>query len=204
MTIHILIPLKQLTLAKQRLSPQVSAASRRRLMLCILHRTILAARTAAVGPVALVTSESAASRALIPPGVGVIDDCGLAWNEGLQHALASIQPPPTAVLYLSADLPLITSADILEFVDSAPDPGVGVARARDGGTNALLVRPATGIAPLFGHQPSAARHARRAQDSGLVARIVDINGLSLDVDTVEDLRVARSERLHVGQPRAKA
>jgi hypothetical protein len=27
------------------------------------------------------------------------------WNEGLQHALASIQPPPTAVLYLSADLP---------------------------------------------------------------------------------------------------
>jgi 2-phospho-L-lactate/phosphoenolpyruvate guanylyltransferase len=202
MTIHILIPLKQLTLAKQRLSPQVSAASRRRLMLCMLHRTILAARTAAVGPVALVTSESAASRALIPPGVGSSTTaaspgtkaCNTLWRRS----------SPTAVLYLSADLPLITSADILEFVDSAPDPGVGVARARDGGTNALLVRPATGIAPLFGHQPSAARHARRAQDSGLVARIVDINGLSLDVDTVEDLRVARSERFHVSQPRAKA
>ena len=81
---------------------------------------------------------------------------------------------------------------------------VGVARARDGGTNALLVRPATGIAPLFGHQPSAARHAGRAADSGLVARIVDINGLSLDVDTVEDLRVARAERLRVVQPRANA
>ena len=197
MTIHVLIPLKRLTLAKQRLSPHVSAASRRRLMLCMLHRTIMASQDATVGPVAVVTSESAASLAAIPLGVEVIDDGGLAWNEGLQHALASIQPTPTAVLYLSADLPLITSADILEFVDSAPDPGVGVARARDGGTNALLVRPATGIAPLFGHQPSAARHARRAQDSGLVARIVDINGLSLDVDTVEDLQVARSERLHV-------
>lgn len=197
MTIHVLIPLKRLTLAKQQLSPHVSAASRRRLMLCMLHRTIMASQDATVGPVAVVTSELAASLAAIPLGVEVIDDGGLAWNEGLQHALASIQPTPTAVLYLSADLPLITSADILEFVDLAPDPGVGVARARDGGTNALLVRPATGIAPLFGHQPSAARHARRAQDSGLVARIVDINGLSLDVDTVEDLQVARSERLHV-------
>jgi 2-phospho-L-lactate guanylyltransferase len=203
-TIQVLIPLKQLTLAKQRLSPHVSAASRRRLMLCMLRRTVLAALDAAVGPVALVTSELTASLALIPPGVEVIDDGGLAWNEGLQHALTSIQPPPTAVLYLSADLPLITSADILKFVDSAPDPGVGVARARDGGTNALLVRPATGIAPLFGHQPSAARHARRAEEGGLVARIVDINGLSLDVDTVEDLRVARSERLHVVQPSATA
>lgn len=204
MTIHVLIPLKRLTLAKQRLSPHVSAASRRRLMLCMLCRTVLAAQDAAVGPVAVVTSESAASLAAIPLGVEVIDDGGLAWNEGLQHALASIQPPPTAVLYLSADLPLITPAAILDFVESAPDPGVGVARARDGGTNALLVRPATGIAPLFGHQPSAARHARRAEDSGLVARIVDINGLSLDVDTVEDLRGAHSERLHVVQPRAKA
>jgi 2-phospho-L-lactate guanylyltransferase len=200
-TIQVLIPLKRLTVAKQRLSPHVSPASRRRLMLSMLRRTVLAALEAAIGPVTLVTSESRASLALIPSGVEVIDDGGLAWNEGLQHALASIQPPPTAVLYLSADLPLVTSADILHFVNSAPDPGVGVARARDGGTNALLVRPATCIAPLFGQQPSAARHARRAEDSGLVARIVDINGLGLD--TVEDLRVARSERLHVVPSRAK-
>lgn len=172
MTIQVLIPLKRLTLAKQRLSPHVSAASRRRVMLCMLRRTVLAALNAAVGPVALVTSESRASLALIPPSVDLIDDGGLAWNEGLHHALMSIQPPPTAVLYLSADLPLITAADILHFVNSTPNPGVGIARARDSGTNALLVRPATGIAPLFGHPaerrpPRPTRRGQRArgQDS---------------------------------------
>ena len=108
--------------------------------------------------------------------------------------LASIQPPPSAVLYLSGDLPLVRSADITRLVEDAPDPGVVVARARDGGTNALLVRPANAISSMFGQQPNASGHARPVAGHGFPALIVDIPGLVLDVDALYDLRAARSAR----------
>jgi 2-phospho-L-lactate/phosphoenolpyruvate guanylyltransferase len=192
--IQVLIPLKALATAKQRLSPDVSLDSRRRLMLHMLRRTVAAALGAGVGPVALATSEPTAPELADALGVDVVSDGGLAWNEGLLHALRSIQPLPSAVLYLSADLPLVSAADILAFVQAAPDPGVAIARARDGGTNALLVRPAAALSPTFGHQPSTAAHARQAEVRGIPAVILDIPGLALDVDTVADLRAVRLAR----------
>jgi 2-phospho-L-lactate guanylyltransferase len=194
MTIQVLIPLKALTTAKQRLAPAVSAPSRRRLMLYMLRRTAEAARVSGVGPVALATSDPQARDLAASLGVDVVADGGLAWNEGLLHALRSIEPLPDAVLYLSGDLPLVAADDILAFVRAAPAPGVAIARARDGGTNALLVRPALALVPLFGQQPSAIAHARQADDRGIAARILDIPGLALDLDTVDDLRAARLAR----------
>jgi 2-phospho-L-lactate/phosphoenolpyruvate guanylyltransferase len=192
--IQVLIPLKALATSKQRLSPTVSAPSRRRLMLHLLRRAAEAARTSGVGPVALVTSDPKASDLAAALGVDLVSDGALAWNEGLLHALRSIQPPPAAVLYLSGDLPLVTGADLIDFVAAAPSPGVAIARARDGGTNALLVRPALVLVPMFGQQPSAIAHARQAAERGIAARILDIPGLALDVDTVDDLRAVRVAR----------
>lgn len=194
MNTQVLIPLKTLALAKQRLSPDVSVPSRRRLMLHMLRRTVEAAAAAGIGPVALATSEPAGVELAAALGIDLVSDGGLAWNEGLLLALRSIGPTPAAVLYLSADLPLVSAADILELVDAVPHPGVAIARARDGGTNALLVRPAEALTPMFGHQPSAAAHERQAADRGIAARILDIPGLALDVDTLDDLRAARLAR----------
>ncbi|HEY7926137.1 MAG: 2-phospho-L-lactate guanylyltransferase [Candidatus Dormibacteria bacterium] len=194
MTIQVLIPLKTLATVKQRLSPEVTQSSRRRLMIHMLRRTAAAARDAAVGPVALTTSEPTASALAAALHLDLVSDGGLAWNEGLLYALRSLRPLPAAVLYLSGDLPLISAADIVAFVDAAPPAGVAIARARDGGTNALLVRPAEAISPMFGQQPSAVAHLRRAQARGIPAVIVDIPGLALDVDTVDDLRAARLAR----------
>lgn len=196
MTTQVLIPLKTLATAKQRLSPAVSVPSRRRLMLQMLRRTVAAAQAAEVGPVALATSEPTAGELAAALGVDLVSDGGLDWNEGLLHALRSFRPVPASVLYLSADLPLVSAADILHLIDEAPDPGVAIARAHDGGTNALLVRPADALTPMFGHQPSASAHARQAADRGIAARILDIPGLALDVDTVDDLRAARLARPH--------
>lgn len=155
MNTQVLVPLKPLAMAKQRLSPDVSMPSRRRLMLHMLRRTVEAAQAAEVGPVALATSEPTARELASVLGVDLVSDGGLDWNEGLLHALRSIRPLPAAVLYLSADLPLVSAADILHLIDAAPDPGVAIARAHHGGTNALLIRPAEGLIPMFGHQPSA-------------------------------------------------
>jgi 2-phospho-L-lactate guanylyltransferase len=199
-SIQVLIPLKRLASAKQRLGPHVSPASRRRLMLHLLRRAVDAARAADIGPVALVTSDPSAPELAAAHHVELLSDGDLPWNEGLLHALASVQPPPAAVLYLSADLPLVSPADITRFVHAAANPGVAIARARDGGTNALLVRPPSAITPMFGQQPSAAGHARQAAGRGIPASIVDIPALALDVDTLDDLRAARSTRLRARYP----
>ncbi len=186
MATQTLIGLKRLTEAKQRLMPEVSPVERRQLVLTMLTTVVGAARDAGLGPVALATSEPTAPALGHQLGVVVISDAGLPWNEGLVHALNSINPRPAAVMYLAGDLPLVTAAELCRFAAAAPSRGVCVARARDGGTNALLVAPSHSFSPSFGQPQSSAVHEQAARALGLVCEIVDIPGLALDVDTVVD------------------
>lgn len=181
-----LIGLKRLSDAKTRLHPDLSAAERRDLMRAMLTTVVEAAREARIGPIALATSEPTAPELAAALGVVVVSDAGLPWNEGLVHALGSIVPQPAAVLYLAGDLPLLTAAELVELVRRAPRPGIGVARARDGGTNALLVAPSRAMPPSFGVPGSSEAHVRAAAALGLPCEMVDLPGLALDVDTVRD------------------
>ena len=181
-----LIGLKRLSDAKTRLHPDVPAGERRQLMLAMLTSVVGAARESAIGPVALASSESTAPGLARTLHVALVSDGGLPWNEGLVHALAAIVPQPAAVLYLAGDLPLLTAAELIELVARAPRPGVSVARARDGGTNALLVAPSAAMPPSFGVPRSADAHRRAADALGLPCELVDLPGLALDVDTVRD------------------
>lgn len=194
MAIQVLVPLKRLGMAKQRLGPQVSPASRRRLMIWMLTHVITAALESQVGPVAIASSEPAALDLADRLGVTVLPDADLPWNRGLLHALRSLPQLPSTVLFLSGDLPLITAADILALVAEAPSPGVAIARAHDWGTNALLISPADAIVPMFGRNRSSSAHWEQAAALRVPARIVDIEGLALDVDTVGDLRRFRAVR----------
>jgi 2-phospho-L-lactate guanylyltransferase len=190
MSIQILIGLKQLSLAKQRLMPQLSLAERRTMMLSMLTTVTAAARASELGPVALATSEPDAPSLAVALKVDVVSDGGLPWNDGLVHALNRVDGSPSAVLYLAGDLPLVRARDLLAFVDAAPPSGVGVARARDSGSNALLVRPPRAFTPMFGSPRSSEVHLASAVALGLECRVVDIPGLALDVDTIDDARDA--------------
>ncbi len=187
MTTHILIPLKPLAMAKQRLSPVLGPDERRRLMVSMLEHVCRQAVAAGVGPVALATSEPLAGRLTRGLGVDVLTDGGLAWNDGLCHALEAIEPAPAGVIYLAADLPLVTAAEIAELAADAPGRGVVIGRAHDGGTNALGMWPASAFRPVFGAASSAAQHTRLAHAAGLTARMVNLPGLALDVDTPNDV-----------------
>lgn len=170
--------------------PQLSPAERRTMMLAMLTTTTEVARASGLGPVTLATSEPEAPLLATALHVGVVSDGGLAWNEGLVHALNHLVERPRAVLYLAGDLPLLRARDLHAFVNAAPPRGVAVARARDGGSNALLVRPAHAFSPGFGSPRSAAVHHASATALGLECRVVDIPGLALDVDTIDDARDA--------------
>lgn len=182
---HVLVPLKRLDEAKSRLSSVLTADERSALMLELLHGVLAAVNEADVGPITVVSTE-----ALLQNGVARYDDRGLAWNDALAAAMREIVHEPVAAV-VSADLPRVTAEEIRALVAATPERGMAIARALDGGTNAVSMRPPGAVATHFGEQSSAAVHAQAAAAEGLAARIIDLPGLAFDVDTPADLAELR-------------
>jgi len=186
----VLVPLKRMDRAKSRLAARLDPGERSRLMRALLERTLAeAARAPSLGRLVLVSSDPEAAAVATAHGIDWFDDRDLPWNEALAAAMREAVRSDD-VLVLSADLPLVTSGDLELFVASAPPRGLAIARARDRGTNAVLMRPAGAIATCFGVQGrdgSAAGHARLAAEAGLPAVILDVPGLAADIDSPSDL-----------------
>jgi 2-phospho-L-lactate/phosphoenolpyruvate guanylyltransferase len=112
----------------------------------------------------------------------VWDDRGLAWNDALATAMAEVVTAPL-VAVISADLPLIRADDVEELLAATPERGIAIARALDGGTNGVAMRPPGVVRTHFGEPGSAAVHA----SLGVPHVVVDLPGLAFDVDTPDDL-----------------
>jgi 2-phospho-L-lactate guanylyltransferase len=116
------------------------------------------------------------------------------------------------VLFLSADLPTVSTDDVEAMIASCPPRGIAIGRAHDAGTNALALRPPDVLVPSFGAPRSSAVHAALAAAAGVAAVFVDRPGLALDLDTPSDLADAlaapaggaRSWRTIVHHPAAEA
>jgi 2-phospho-L-lactate guanylyltransferase len=184
-----LVPVKRLAEAKTRLASALEPRARRALMRGLVEHVLgELAQVSELEEVRVVTSDAEVVALAGRCGVGFVSDAGLPWNEGLVHALAQLRPAPAAVAFVSADLPLLRARDVSTLLAEAPPRGAAIARARDGGTNALVLRPPDVLAPGFGAAGSAAVHAERARAGGNEARIVDVPGLALDLDTPDDAR----------------
>lgn len=185
----ILIPVKRLDRAKLRLSRRLSPADRRRLGLAMLADVL---RSTAQWPHRIVVTDDPDAEALgITSGCDLVPDpCnGLnnAIDTGSQRAVAL---GASSLLVLPSDVPLANPGDIAEIF-GRPEQVVVVASA-DGGTNALLRRPANAISPAFG-PASAHRHEKLARQSGLSFARLEVPSLELDIDRFADLyRLERS------------
>ena len=184
---HVLVPFKRLDQAKSRLAPVMSAEERAALMLELLQGVLVAADEADVGPITIVSAEPV----VLPVGVGRFDDRGVAWNEALAAAMRAVGREPIAAV-VSADLPRVSAEEIQTLVRATPDRGLAIARALDGGTNAVSMRPPAVVRTRFGEPQSAAVHAQTTAAAGLAARILDLPGLAFDVDTPADLAELRA------------
>jgi 2-phospho-L-lactate guanylyltransferase (CobY/MobA/RfbA family) len=107
-------------------------------------------------------------------GQVVIVDRPGGQGAAVARALAELSGPVTIV---NADLPCVTSAELVQLTESAP----AIVAARDGTTNALALRDAADFEPLYG-PGSAARFEQR-----LGAARLTLPGLRDDVDTWDDL-----------------
>src|SRR5439155_3009853 len=141
----------------------------------LLAGVVGAVREAGVERVTVVTG-------LKPKGYEVWDDRGLAWNDALATAIAELVTAPLVAM-ISADLPLIRAEEIEELLEATPARGIAIARALDGGTNAVSMRPPGLVRTRFGEPGSAAVHAGLGAEHAML----DLPGLAFDVDTPEDL-----------------
>jgi 2-phospho-L-lactate/phosphoenolpyruvate guanylyltransferase len=186
MRAHVLVPVKRLDGAKSRLAASLPDDARLALVREMLTAVLTAVEEAGVGPVTIVSSEPMALN-----GVPRFDDRGLPWNDALAAAMREVVSEEiTAVV--AADLPRLRADEVRKLVAATPERGLAIARAKDGGTNAVAMRPSGSLLTHFGERASARVHQEAARGAGLDAVTLDLDGLAFDVDTPDDLAMWRA------------
>ena len=195
--LEVLVPVKPLTEAKSRLAHAVSEARRQALTLLLLHN-VISAVCKAIEPVACtVVGGDATMRHLLQDQHGCqwMDEPANDLNSSVWAAMrTSFDRGAVATLFLPADLPQASSGDIRAVVAASEGlrRPVGVPARQDGGTNALLVPSSLAFPPQLG-RGSYALHAAAAQRLGVPLVTAAAPGLSVDMDTPEDLNWAVAE-----------
>jgi 2-phospho-L-lactate/phosphoenolpyruvate guanylyltransferase len=188
------LPVKRFVDAKQRLSDGLPAATRRALAEAMLIDVLVALRrTDGVSEVVVVTAEPAAEALAHGYGARVVHES----REAGQLAAAELGLRDAAgadmVLLVPGDCPALDPRELDALLASvAPAPSVVVVPDRHGtGTNGLLLRPPSVIAPAFG-PGSRERHEQLAADAGAALLVEPLPSLVLDVDTPADLEAMRA------------
>ena len=173
--------------AKTRLAPFLSRAARADLAAAMLDDVIAATRGVAFARRVIVTESAAVRKVARAAGLETLDVPPSGTNGAARAAVQAARDGVRALL-LVADLPLLTGAD-LDALLATPAPVVVAPDRHRRGTNALVLMPASVIAPGFGHD-SYRVHRERAARAKVKLRVVRARGLSTDIDSPDDLRVA--------------
>jgi 2-phospho-L-lactate/phosphoenolpyruvate guanylyltransferase len=188
----LLIPVKSLADAKQRLAPHFTAAERVALADALWRDFFdVVARLPAGVRVFVISAEPCVLERARTSGWEAIEEARQS-SESDSVDFASRwceQRGVTALLRLPVDLPALEPADIVSLLDGAPPaPGVLLAPSRDAtGTNALLRTPPTLFPSHFG-RGSFAKHLEEARRCHARVEIVRNPAVELDVDDLDDLR----------------
>jgi 2-phospho-L-lactate guanylyltransferase len=188
----LLIPVKNLTNAKQRLGEALDQPQRSQLAEAMLRDVM----TAAAGvtdrlDVFLVTGDAHAQAMAAEFNFGVIEDTrnesetaaiemATAWCERQGYDTTVVVP---------GDIPLITSAELHRVLDAAPAEGAVFVPAYDRrGSNCILRRPAAIIPLRFGND-SFLPHCEAMRQTGKPLIILEMQGIGLDIDNPHELEL---------------
>ena len=196
----ILIPVKNFTDAKQRLSSVLTADERFALAQAMCEDVLAEiARWRGRPGVAVVTGDPFARDLAARFGFEVIPDPANPGETGAIEMATAVcrERGAQSTLVIPADIPLI-ERDELEMIAEAAPPGgaVLVPDAAGRGTNAALRAPADLFPLRFGND-SFLPHLASARATGLPCVVLDLPGIARDIDRPEDLQevaAARGER----------
>lgn len=187
----ILVPVKNLKNAKQRLASLLEPEERLSLAQAMLEDVLRTLAGWARRPeVAVVTSDSFAGEMARQLHFEVIpDDANHSETNAIEMATRiCVSRGVDSTLVVPADIPLMQVWELEQIVESAPAEGSVLVPAADGrGTNAAWRRPADLFPLRFGND-SFPPHLKAAQGSQKPCVVLTLPGIALDVDKPADLR----------------
>ena len=173
--LSVVVPMKA-TKGKSRLAGVLDAAGREALTQQMLQHVLGTLREAGLGDVAVASAE---------------DELNADVTAAARRAEAA---GASELLLVMADLPYLSADDIAAMIQAGRLSDVVIAEAKDGGTNALLLRPPTVLQFAFTTgRPSAQFHADHARSVGIEPQFVRRPGLARDIDTPDDLATLVSD-----------
>ena len=189
------VPIKDLSVAKQRLASVLTLAERDQLARAMLRDVLRALGAAGFDHVWVVTREPAVveiARALNAEPLAEAENRGHSAAVALAQVEAMRQG---ARLFLTVpgDVPRVTADELRELASAAGDGAPAFVPSRSGlGTNGVALAPPDAMPLTFG-EPSFARHLEAARTRNLSPRVLALPGLGLDIDTPEDLTALVAE-----------
>lgn len=186
----ILVPVKNLSNAKQRLAAVLDQPSRTELAHAMLLDVLEALTHCTNRPeVALVTSDPYALELAQRFAFTVIaDNANISETDAIEMATRFCESRGVeSTLVIPGDIPLIQASELQAIFEAAPEEGSVLVPAGDGrGTNAAFRRPA-GLFPLLFGNDSFKPHFAAAKATGKPCVVLSFPGLAMDVDNPSDL-----------------
>src|ERR1700691_1235108 len=201
--VGLILAVKRLAAAKTRLAPMFSAPTREKVVLAMLVDTLTAAaRVSSVRRITVVTPDDVAAAAAAELGAeGLSDPTPDGHPDPLNNAIAAaervLSKSASNIVVLQGDLPALQTQELTEAIAAARQHERSFVADRLGTGTAALCAFGTALGPQFGPN-SAARH----RHSGAIELTGAWPGLRCDIDTPDDLVVAR--RLGVGPATGRA
>jgi 2-phospho-L-lactate guanylyltransferase len=186
----ILIPVKNLANAKQRLGDVLDQSTRTELAHAMLVDVLQAVVEYGREDVSLVTNDPFASEQGSRHGFEVIpDSSNVSETDAIEMATrVCVARGVSRTLVIPGDIPLIESGDLATIFEHAPTHGSVLVPSSDKrGTNAILRSPA-GLFPLRFGNDSFQPHLQAAIATDTSCVVLSLPRIGLDIDNAQDLR----------------
>lgn len=199
----VALPMKAFDQAKSRLSPAMAPAQRQRLSRALFGRTqaFFGACFPALDRLVVTPSQEVRAAALAGGAAVALEPSPQGLDAAAQQALDYASAHGYAqLLIIPGDIPVWLRTEVRALLALGERHEVVIARARDGGTNALLLRLPTRFRCAYG-EDSARRHADAARSAGLSVAVCQLPFMAHDIDRPQDCLLHRSRtRVPGGQP----
>ncbi len=191
------VPVKSLTEAKKRLVSHLSSEERRSLVIAMLNDVLHSLNRANVfDQVIVVSPDSTVEQEAEKNHSRFVRQSGVGLNAAVRQVTEMVvEEGASALSCVLGDIPLVEPGDFEELHQiGRGKPRVVLSPSLKGGTNVMIRTPPEVIANSYGRW-SYAKHLRTAQEKGVLAYSVSNPRLSLDIDTIEDLKALRHKDL---------
>jgi 2-phospho-L-lactate guanylyltransferase len=190
MKVYAVVPVKHLATSKSRLATILTPEDRKRLTLVMLEDVLTAIRKSAIQGTVVVGSDLCVCELATNAGVAFINEEARVLNQAIGDSIKwCMKRGADSVLVLPSDIPLLSSTDIDRIIELAENAEaiVVVSSSKNGGTNALYLRPPNLIPVSYG-PGSFRRHIRYARIRGIPVKVYYSFSVAFDIDSQEDLQ----------------